>query len=276
RGAGSMSALAATTVHRAAAGAITVANRTRERADRLAGAVEGTAVPLARLADALAEADLVISCTGAVGHVVDLETARAAAVRHGGPQLYVDLALPRDVDPAVAGLPGVEIADLQVLGSDLADAELGDDIEAVRQLVAAEVGAYLTALRVQAVAPTVVALRTRAAEVVAAELQRLDGRLPEVDAAVRDEVQRTVHRVVEKLLHAPTVRVKELAGRSDGGSYAAALRELFDLDPQDVATVTDVPVETGPEGTAGTVDVLDPVDPGSLVARGDELSRVRR
>jgi glutamyl-tRNA reductase len=78
---------------------------------------------------------------------------------------------------------------------------------------------------------------------VQAELARLDQRLPDVDDGVRDELQRTVHRVVEKLLHAPTVRVKELASRSDGGSYAAALRELFDLDPQEIASVSDVTVE---------------------------------
>ena len=241
-GAGSMSALAATTVHRGGTRAITVANRTAAHAERLAGAVDGHAVALADLGSALAVADLVISCTGAVGHVIDAATAAAASgQRDGRPQVYVDLALPRDVDPAVAGLTGVDVVDLQVLGTDLADAQFGDDLDQVRVLVDQEVSDYLVSRRVQAVAPTVAALRARAAQVVEAELARLSQRLPDVDAAVREEVQRTVHRVVEKLLHAPTVRVKELAGRSDGGTYEAALRELFDLDPDGVASVSDVP-----------------------------------
>ena len=240
-GAGSMSALAATTVHRGGNRWITVANRTPAHAERLAAAVEGHAVALADLGTALADADLVISCTGAVGHVVDAATAAAASgLRDGRPQVYVDLALPRDVDPAVAGLTGVDVVDLQVLGADLAEAQFGDDLDQVRGLVDREVSDYLVSRRVQAVAPTVAALRARAAEVVEAELARLTQRLPDVDDVVRDEVQRTVHRVVEKLLHAPTVRVKELAGRTDGGTYEAALRELFDLDPKGVASVSDV------------------------------------
>lgn len=251
-GAGSMSALAATTVHRAGNRSITVANRTTAHAERLAGAVDGRAVPLADLGTALAEADLVISCTGAVGHVVDAATAAAASgLRDGRPQVYVDLALPRDVDPAVVGLTGVDVVDLQVLGADLADAQFGDDLDQVRVLVDQEVSDYLVGRRVQAVAPTVAALRARAAEVVENELARLTQRLPDVDDVVREEVQRTVHRVVEKLLHAPTVRVKELAGRSDGGAYEAALRELFDLDPHGVAAVSDVPAAAVP-----TVEVL--------------------
>ena len=237
-GAGSMSALAATTLHRWGAASITVANRTAEHAERLATAVGGRAVPLERLADELARADLVVSCTGAVGHVVDVELAKQAATERGSKQVYVDLALPRDVDPDVALLPGVEVADLAVLGSELAATELTTDIGQVRSLVDEEVADYVTAVRVQAVAPTVAALRARAAEVVEAELQRLGHRVPDLDPVVRDELQRTVHRVVEKLLHAPTVRVKELAGQEGGGSYAAALRELFDLD--DVTAVSEV------------------------------------
>ncbi|GAA4349304.1 glutamyl-tRNA reductase [Angustibacter luteus] len=248
-GAGSMSALAATTVYREAAGSITVANRTPEHAERVAAAVGGRWVALPDLAAELARADLVISCTGAVGHVVDVDTARAAAeqraaLRPDRPQLYVDLGLPRDVDPLVAELRGVHVADLEVLGQDLSAAELGEDVDQVRRLVDGEVEDYLTSVRVQAVAPTVVALRARAAEVVDAELARLGNRVREIDPAVRDELEQTVHRVVEKLLHAPTVRVKELASRHDGGSYAAALRELFDLDPEEVSAVSEVPSES--------------------------------
>jgi glutamyl-tRNA reductase len=257
-GAGSMSALAAATLHRAGVASVTIANRTPERAYRLADAVGGQAVGLERLPEALAGADLVVSCTGSVGHVIDVRLAADAASGRARPQLYLDLALPRDVDPGVAQVPGVTLVDLEDLGRDLAEEDFSADVEQVRELVAQEVGGYLTDRRVQSVAPTVVALRARAAEFVDAELARLEQRLPDVDDAVREQVQRevrsTVHRVVEKLLHTPTVRVKELAGRSDGGSYAAALRELFDLDLEEVTAVTDVPVEQSEAATQPPVD----------------------
>lgn len=246
-GAGSMSALAATTAHRAGVASLTISNRTCERAQRLAQATDAAVLGWEDLPSGLAAADVVISCTGAIGHVIDLATATASSEQHrasrGGAQLYVDLALPRDVDPLVAELAAVEVADLEVLGHDLAGAEISGDVLAVRDLVEAEVEDYLTAVRMQSVAPVVVALRARAAEVVESELSRLDHRLPNVAPQVREELQRTVHRVVEKLLHAPTVRVKELASRQDGTSYASALRELFDLLPEDVTTVSDVPME---------------------------------
>jgi glutamyl-tRNA reductase len=263
-GAGSMSALAATTLHRAGVASVTIANRTPQRAERLATAVQGNAVSLDRLDEALAAADLVVSCTGALGHVVDVDLAARAASLRSRPQLYVDLALPRDVQPAVAGVPGLTLVDLEDLGRDLAEEDFSADVEQARRLVAEEVGGYLTQRRVQAVAPTVVALRARAAEFVEAELARLAQRLPDVDDAVREQVQRevesTVHRVVEKLLHTPTVRVKELAGRSDGGSYAAALRELFDLDLDDVAAVTEVPLEQPDAVTTGSISAADALD----------------
>ena len=239
-GAGSMSALAATTLHRVGVGSITVANRTPERAQRLAAAVEGRAVGLDALGLELSRADLVVSCTGAVGHV--LTTDEIARAREGvaDPVVLVDLALPRDVEPSAADRPGVTVVDLEVLGEGLADTEVGADVMKVRDIVTAEVATYLTSRRAEAVAPTVVALRARADEVVRAELARLEQRLPdEVDPALREELRRTVRRVVDKLLHAPTVRVKELAGQDAGGSYAAALRELFDLDARDVAAVSD-------------------------------------
>jgi glutamyl-tRNA reductase len=156
----------------------------------------------------------------------------------------VDLGRPRYVDPHVRALDGVEVADLEVLGVDLSAAELTEDVDQVRQLVEDEVEDYLTDVRVQSVAPTVVALRARAAEVVDAELSRLGNRVRDLEPGVREELEQTVHRVVEKLLHAPTVRVKELASRHDGGSYAAALRELFDLDPEEVSAISQVPSES--------------------------------
>jgi glutamyl-tRNA reductase len=246
-GAGSMSSLAATTVSRLGARELVIINRTHAKAEHLAAATGGLALPFAALESALAQADLVISCTGAVGHVVSAEAAAAAwATRAGAAQVYVDLALPRDVDPAASTLPGVEVFGLSELGAAMAAAgESTPHLLAVQDMVTAEVAAYLTGRRAQAVAPTVAALRSRAADVVAAEMIRLEQRLPALGEQTRAEVQLAVHRVVEKLLHTPTVRVKQLAGEGSGGDYAQALRDLFDLDPHDVAAVS-VPPETGP------------------------------
>jgi glutamyl-tRNA reductase len=241
-GAGSMSGLAVATLARHGLRRLVVANRTPARGRRLAEAGRGTAVPMAALAGALAEADVVVSCTGAVGHVVTLAAAQAAAAgRSGRPQVYVDLALPRDVDPRAAHLPGVTVVDLEVLGRHLtyggASPEVAAEVAAVREIVADEVAGYLAEQRAQAVAPTVVALRAHARSVVEAELGRLQQRVL-VDDTVRAELEQTVHRVVEKLLHTPTVRVKELAGEPRGPAYAEALRELFGLDLGRVAAVT--------------------------------------
>ncbi len=230
-GAGSMSGLVVSTLQRAGVTSLAVANRTQERALRLAAPVGARALDLAGLPNAVQEADLVVSCTGAVGHVVPAELVTAAARRRGGrPQVYLDLALPRDVEPSAAGIPGVHVVDLETLGRDLAGSGRAELIEQARTIVAQEVAAYLTERRAQAVAPTVIALRARAREVVEAELARLDGRVPDLDPAVRAEFELTVHRVVEKLLHTPTVRIKELAGAPGGDAYADALRALFDLD----------------------------------------------
>jgi glutamyl-tRNA reductase len=112
-------------------------------------------------------------------------------------------------------------------------------------MVAAEVASYLAGQRMAEVTPTVTALRQRAADVVEAELLRLDNRMPGLDAAQRDEVARTVRRVVDKLLHAPTVRIKQLASAPGGDSYAEALRELFELNQtavDAVATAGELPV----------------------------------
>ena len=246
-GAGSMSGLAATTISRLGSADLVIINRTLAKAQHLAAATGGRALPLLDLEDALAKADLVISCTGAVGHVITTETLAAAASSSSvGPQVFIDLALPRDVAPDVADLPDIHVVGLAQLGEILAtDGQSTPHVQAVRDLVIAEVAGYLTGRRAQEVAPTVAALRSRAAEVVTAELSRLDQRLhDELSEDTRAEIKLAVHRVVEKLLHTPTVRVKQLAGDGQGGDYALALRELFDLDPHDFAAVS-VPSEIG-------------------------------
>jgi glutamyl-tRNA reductase len=201
----------------------------------------------------MATTDLVVVCTGAVGLVVDLDTVRngLAARPTSRPLVVCDLGLPRDVDPDVGALAGVTLVDLTSLGERLAGSGAGQAVEATRTLVAEEVRAYLAAQRSAEVTPTVTALRRRAAEVVDAELLRLDGRLPGLEADMRGEVARTVRRVVDKLLHTPTVQVKRLAQSPGGDTYAEALRELFELDPQAPAAVT-----SGPGGSAITAEAV--------------------
>ncbi|MFE2169144.1 glutamyl-tRNA reductase [Streptomyces sp. NPDC059447] len=150
----------------------------------------------------------------------------------------LDLAMPRDIDAAVHRIPGVRLVDIESLAEASADAPMAADVDAVRGIVAEEVAAFGAAQRAAHITPTVVALRAMAAEVVAMEVARLDGRLPDLDERQRAEVTQTVRRVVDKLLHAPTVRVKQLASEPGGAGYADALRELFDLDPQTVASVS--------------------------------------
>lgn len=238
-GAGAMSGLAVATLARAGVGELVVVNRTPERAQRLAESAGGRSRPWSELPEALAEADVVLSCTGAVGHVVPVRVAKEAVEARGGrAQVYVDLALPRDVDPEVGALDQVTVVDLESLGRILAREAIGVELAQVRRIVADEVAAFLAAQRAEAVAPTVVALRALARSVVEAELDRLRARVGDLDQNVTRELEHTVHRVVEKLLHTPTVRVKELAGEPGGSAYADALRELFGLDPTRVAAVT--------------------------------------
>jgi glutamyl-tRNA reductase len=244
-GAGSMSALAVATAARLGAAGIAVANRTKERAERLAASVGGTTADLHDLVPALAAADLVISCTGAAGLVITADMLTAALrerERAGGarPLVLLDLALPHDVDPKSGDLPGVTVIGLESLqdaGASLAASQAGDVAE-VRAIVAEELAARASARHAARVAPTVVALRAKAVEVVEAELARLAGKLSEIDDRTRAEIAQAMHRVMDKLLHAPTVRVKELAGSPGGDSYEAALRVLFDLDPGAVEAVT--------------------------------------
>jgi glutamyl-tRNA reductase len=247
-GAGSMSALAAATLRRRGIGHLTIANRTPASAERLAAELGGRAAPISAVQEELPSVDLLVSCTGAVGTVISTETVAAAMrSRPARPLFVLDLALPRDVEPTARDIPDVTVVDLDALRAVLGDDEVSEDIESARQILTDEVAGYLTRQRSERVAPTVVALRARAQEVVDAELSRLNARLPDLDERAAREVAATVGRVVDKLLHTPTVRVKELAALPSGDSYADVLRELFALDPAAAEAVTraDVVVEEG-------------------------------
>ena len=243
-GAGSMGSLTAAHLVRAGVGHINVVNRSLPRAQRLAASIAEQGVTaqawtLNQLPAALVDADVVVSCTGAVRPVVtlaDVHHALAASRRDEltEPLVLCDLGMPRDVDSAVAGLPGVSVVDMDRVQREPSARAASDAADAARRIVAAEVASYLASQRMAEVTPTVTALRQRAADLVEAELLRLESRLPDLGHEQRQEVARTVRRVVDKLLHAPTVRVKQLAGSPGADTYAEALRELFELDPQAV------------------------------------------
>ena len=238
-GAGSMGALAGATLRRRDAGPIVVANRSAARAQRLAATVHGEVAGLDELRGVIADADLVVSATGATGLVVDVDHIAARGDR---PLVVLDLALPRDVAPGVRELPGVSYVDIDALrsrGAMVSD----DEVAAAAAIVREELGAYFTQQQQLAVAPTVTALRAQANQVVDTELARLYAKVPELDDDVRREVADAVRRAVEKVLHAPTVRVKELAAKPGGDQYAQALRELFGLDPAAAEAVATVKAE---------------------------------
>jgi glutamyl-tRNA reductase len=249
-GAGAMGALALATLRRAGASRLYLANRSAERARRLAGTYSAEVVPFDRLGAALSQVDMVICATASPDPVLTPELVAGA----GRPLLVLDLAVPRDVAPGVAEVPGIHLVDLERLS--LTDQQPAGhaEIAAAEAIVDAEVEAFRSWLRSSDVAPTVAALRARADQVVTAELGRLRQRRPDLTDDQRADVAHAVHRVVQRLLHLPSVRVRQLAAEPGGEAYAEALRALFDLEvPQDFQDIdavaaTEVAV-TRPEAT---------------------------
>ncbi|MFC0316306.1 glutamyl-tRNA reductase [Gordonia phosphorivorans] len=238
-GAGAMGSLATSELARMGITEMFVVNRTAERANELAARVTeryGIAARGARIDDVaqvMADADIVVTATGSVTPVLQVGDVHQALLRRASmvPLMICDLGLPRNVDPAAARLPGAHVIDIESLRGDSGARAAADDTAAASAIVAGELAGYLSAQRQAEVTPTVAALRQRAADLVDAEILRLQSRLPDLDPAQRDEVAKTVRRVADKLLHAPTVRVKQLASSGSGTHYAEALRELFELKP---------------------------------------------
>jgi glutamyl-tRNA reductase len=239
-GAGSMGALATTTLAARGATGTVVANRTSEAAERLAATVEGgRAVGLAALSQEIGRADVAIFCTGATDTVVDADFVSAARTGAAHPLVVLDLALPHDTDPAIGTLPGVTRIDLAGLATLPATAASEADVRACREIVADEVEAFVSAQAAQQVEPTLVSLRAHAGSVMEAEMARLRLRLASVDDATLAEVERSMRRALNTLLHNPTVRMKQLAAQPGGDRYAEAISALFDLDPSLPASMLD-------------------------------------
>jgi glutamyl-tRNA reductase len=232
-GAGSMAAVAAAAASRRGAAEIVVVNRDPARGARLARTVGGVAASWEELPGFLAKSDVLVACTGAAGTIVGPDVVEQARRGCTGLLGVLDLAMPHDVDPAVGERHDVVLTGLADLAERLGhqDVPVSDAVTRARAIVTAEVDTYLLAQSAAAVAPTVVALRAQAEKVAEAELDRLRRRVGDaLDARLDDEVAATMRRLVGKLLHTPTVRVKE-AARTGSTDYEAALRHLFALDP---------------------------------------------
>jgi glutamyl-tRNA reductase len=213
----------------AAAGAtnVVLVNRGPERARRLARELGSGTADWHQLAPALAAADVVFCGTSGEGLLLGEDVVRhALAARPDRPLALVDLAVPRDIDPAVAGISGVTLFNMDDVGRYIAS-RMGDrraEVPAVERIVAEEVDRYNLAMAARSVAPLVAALHDRAEKVRQAELARA-GEGP-WDAAAVDALTR---RVVAKLLHDPTVNLKAAAGTTKGDALAEAFRDLFNL-----------------------------------------------
>jgi glutamyl-tRNA reductase len=242
-GAGAMGALSLAALARSGAGPVHVANRDPGRAQRLAEGYGARAVPMSDLPDVLGAVDLVVAVTAARTPPLTAEllapALRTRATRGpDGPLVLLDLAVPRNVAPEVGHLPAV-VVDLEAVGRARAGGAATGDEQAVRRIVAEECADFLAWCRGSTAAPAVAALRGRAERLVAAELRRLRRRRPDLTEPQQAEVAHTLHRVVQQLLHPPTVRMRQLVGEPGGERYADLLRELFGVEPTDPVRLSD-------------------------------------
>jgi glutamyl-tRNA reductase len=234
-GAGEMGEGMARSLAGSGVGEVVIAGRGTDRATELAARVGGRAIPIERLPQALVAADLVFTSTGATDIVISHDDVEVAMQRRfGRPLLIVDIAVPRDVDPGVANIPEVTLLDMDDLKA-FAESSMDRrrrEVARVRRIISAELERLRTERTGREVAPLVSALRSRGEDVRLAELERFRSRLEGVDGKTAEAIEALTRGIVAKLLHEPTVRVKEAAGSGRGELYADALSALFDLDPE--------------------------------------------
>jgi glutamyl-tRNA reductase len=236
-GTGSMGKLAARLLRQADVGRLSVAGRNAARAAEVAATVGGRPLRAADVPAALARADLLVTATGAAAPVVAAGPVQAARAQAGGRPLFVlDLGMPPDVEPAVGRLAGVTLTDLAALGQHLAGHAAPDQISQARAIVAAEAAAYAERQDQAAAAPVIAAMHAQIRQLADAELARLHDRLPDLSEHQRAETAVTVHRILRKILHRPTVRAREFSARPEGRIYLDALQQLFDLAAAEAKT----------------------------------------
>ena len=232
-GAGQMAGLAVKHLRGRGVGSIRVLNRSPERARALAERTGDGYAGLDGLPAAMAEADLVVSATGAAETVIDADVVRAAVAggRHA-PLVLLDLAVPRDVDPDVETLDGARVIDILAIRERLtAQDDATEEIARAHEIVAEEVRRWVVRRRSDALAPLIRAVRARGDEAVRSELARHAGRLSDLTSEERDAVEALARGVAAKLLHDPIVELKERSEQGANDLHAKLLIELLRLDP---------------------------------------------
>jgi glutamyl-tRNA reductase len=229
-GAGSMAGVVVAALRRSGLSSVHVANRTPEKAQRLAETANGDGFGLDRVPELLKQVDMVVGCTAGTGVVVTTEQVREAVGSRGGRPLFtLDLALQHNIDPGVGDVPGVTFVDLQRI----ADEGKDDDelsvasVQAAQRIVEESVTQFRAAQRLTQATPIFAAMRDLAAAATASELDRLARKLDAIDAAAHEEIGRSVRRIVDKVLHQPTVRARQMAGTPEGAVYIEVLGKLF-------------------------------------------------
>ena len=233
-GAGQMGTGLAATLRSRGVEHVWVANRTAARASELAARIGGEAIALTDVADVLVDADVLLTSTASSEVLIERATIEMVmACRSGRPLLIVDVALPRDVDPGVGEVNDVTLLDLDDLKDYAQRSALRRrrEIGKVREILAAQIDRYRNDRAGREVVPLVTSLRELAEDVRQGELTRFRAKLEKLDPEVRDVVDALTQGIVNKLLHEPTVRIKDAAGTPRGDYYADALATLFDLPP---------------------------------------------
>jgi glutamyl-tRNA reductase len=231
-GAGEMGEGMAVALAAGGVGEVLVANRSAAPAEALAARVGGRAIDLFELTSHLSTVDVVLTSTGAQALIIEhADITRAMTDRGGRPLLIIDIAVPRDVDPAASAIPGVTLLDMDDLRRfvEAGSANRRREASAARLLVESAVSRYAGETSAREAAPLITSLRDLAETVRVAELERIAGRLAGLDGRQREAVEAATRAIVAKLLHEPTVRLKDAAGTSRGDRLAESLRDLFDL-----------------------------------------------
>jgi glutamyl-tRNA reductase len=235
-GAGKMSELTARNLVSRGAVIVAVANRSQANGEEIARRLGSRAISLAEVGGELGEVDLVVASTSAPAFVLDQDNAgEALRARRGKPVLFLDLAVPRDVDPRLAGFDGCFVYDIDDLEAVVAESLAGRRLEAAHaeRLVAAEADRFREWQASLAVVPAIASLRALAEEIRAAELAKAEGRLERLPESERRAVEAITAQIVNKLLHLPTVRMKEAAVTAEGVVYADVVRHLFGLGEEE-------------------------------------------
>lgn len=232
-GAGKMSEMSAKHLLQAGARTIFVSNRTYERAVELARAFQGTAIHFEQIFEHMDQADIIISSTGAPHFIVDKDqAARMLAARRNRPMFFVDIAVPRDIDPAVNQLDNAFVYNIDDLGQVVDANKKQREREALwaEKIVEEEVERMGRRLASHEVVPTIVALEERLNRILEGELERHRGRLSTLTPEQREAVDALTRAMLNKILHGPITELKSGAGQPEQGALVQVIRKIFGVE----------------------------------------------